>query len=226
MAKIKIPTSEYEVLKKIAELKEADFSALLDALGKTESSFINFDSPEDFKKLSSNVGALKPDDLKAILKTIVMLYAVKRGRRRSAEQLSEDIKETIEAESPEEFPSATSTIVKERLQKLLLIEKALHLTAKSLNVLTDQDHIFCGVKVLSDVRPVFNDAADSLAAAMIIHNLKISYHHEGRHKEFFAAMNMEDVRKIKEAMERAEKKSAALKSFIEKSGTPYFEDRE
>ena len=29
-----------------------------------------------------------------------------------------------------------------------------------------------------------------------------------------------------EAMERAEKKSAALKAFIQKSGTPYFEDRE
>jgi hypothetical protein len=56
--------------------------------------------------------------------------------------------------------------------------------------------------------------------------LRIGYHQDGEHTEFSVAMNTDDVRATLKAMERAERKAATLKSFIQKSGIPYFEDKE
>jgi hypothetical protein len=134
--------------------------------------------------------------------------------------------ETIVIGKPRIFPVEKAGVLKARVQKLLGFDKIIGLASKAIDVMTDQDHIFCGVKVLSDIRPVFQNSPDSISAAMVVHNMRVGYHQDGKHTEFSVAMNPEDIRKTIEVLERAEKKSKALKSFIQKSGIAYFEDME
>jgi hypothetical protein len=98
--------------------------------------------------------------------------------------------------------------------------------AKAMSVITGQDRIFCGARVFSDLRPVFLQSPDEITAAAVIHTLNLSYHHQGQHKELFIAMNPTDLGKLKQVIERAEKKSGALKAYVRKSGIRYLEDTE
>ncbi len=223
MAILRIPSSEYKVLKKLAELEETLFSALIKAVQEIDTPFVDLNAPE---KLTAKVPLLKALQLKAILRTVAGLYSIKSAQKKSAEQIANELRETVESEEPKDFPPEKAIILKGRIEKLLSIGKAIEITAKALTVMTTQDRIFCGIKVLSDIRPVFDAPADSMTAAMVVHNLNIHYHQDGKHKEFFAAMNTSDVRKIREAMERAEKKGETLKSLIQKSEVHYFEDQE
>ena len=223
MAILKIPESEFSVLRKIAELDEPVFLDLVKAIGETNPSFLQ----SDFSgSLASKIPGVKHSELKSILRTVSVLYSIMRSKKKSQEDLTNDLAETIEIEKPRIFPVEKTVVLKARIQKLLGFDKIIGLASKAMDVMTDQDHIFCGVKVLSDIRPVFQDAPDSISAAMVVHNMRIAYHQDGKHLEFSVAMNPEDIRKSIEVLERAEKKSKALKSFIQKTGVAYFEDME
>ena len=228
MATLRIPNSEFTVLRKIVELEDSVFSSLVKAIEETDTKFI----PGDFASLlAPKVPSIKPDDLKHIFKTVYSLYLIMDNRSKSPETIGNDLKETIETQTPKTFPVEKTGLLGTRIQKLLSIGKGLALASKAFDVLTDQDRLFCGVKVLSDVRPVFQESRDSItaatiSAAIIIHNLRIAYHENGEHKEFSVAMNPDDVLKIKMAIERAENKTKTLKAFIQKTGISYFEDKE
>ena len=91
--------------------------------------------------------------------------------------------------------------------------------------MTENDRIFCGARILSDIRPVFTDSLESASAAVIIHNLQIGFHDSGTgvHKEFYVALDNQDIQKLKEIILRAEKKTQALKAILNKSSVPYLE---
>ncbi len=223
MATLKIPESEFTVLRKIAELDEPAFLDLVKAIGETDPSFLQSDFSGG---LESKVSGIKRSDLKSILKTISALYSIMENRKKSPEDLTNDLVETIELGRPRNFPAEKAGVLKAHVQTLLGFDKIIGLASKAMDVMTDQDHIFCGVKVLSDIRPVFQNSPDCISAAMVVHNMRVGYHQDGKHTEFSVAMNPEDIRKTIEVLERAEKKGKALKSFIQKSGVAYFEDME
>ena len=74
---------------------------------------------------------------------------------------------------------------------------------------------------MSDIRPVFAGSPGDTAGALIIHNLNISYHNGSRHKEFYVALDSDELDELKQVIERAQKKAVSLKLLLKKSSTPY-----
>ena len=91
--------------------------------------------------------------------------------------------------------------------------------------MTEHAHVFCNARILSDIRPVFAESADSASAAVVIHNLQIGFHEGGTgpHKEFYVALDTGDLRKLKELIVRAEKKDIALQTMLKSSNVPYLD---
>ncbi len=60
---------------------------------------------------------------------------------------------------------------------------------------------------------------DTPKGAMIIHNLHIHYQadEEGDHKDMFIALDSEDLKNLKEAIERADKKQISLQAVLKKA---------
>ncbi len=109
-----------------------------------------------------------------------------------------------------------------RLTELLEIEKSVGITSKASDVLTEHEHLFCGVRILTDIRPIFQDDLSSAPSeAVIIHTLKIAYHQDREHKEFYVAMDAGDIQKLKSAIERAELKDNSAKAMLDKADVLY-----
>ncbi len=108
------------------------------------------------------------------------------------------------------------------LKRLLSVE-SLTLSAKALGLRNDYQRSYCDIRILTDIRPVFGSPAEKPLGAFVEHTLKIEYHEDGEHKEFYVALDNEDLGKIRKALDRAESKTAALKSVIRESGIPDFD---
>jgi isocitrate dehydrogenase kinase/phosphatase len=110
---------------------------------------------------------------------------------------------------------------KENLLELLKVEGSLAVASKAMNVVTEQERIFSHARILSDIRSIFKDDPEANPSAVaIIHTLRIHYHQSGDLKSFFVAMDDQDLRKLKDAIDRAQKKSATLRSVAKSADIP------
>ena len=108
---------------------------------------------------------------------------------------------------------------KSRIIKLLNID-SLNLSAKASLVRIEQSRVFCEAKILTDMRPVFRQASAKPIGSVINHTLKIEYHEDGVHKDFYVALDAQDLSKLKGVLERAETKAGSLRSFLKESDLP------
>ncbi|MCX6381767.1 MAG: hypothetical protein NT023_20210, partial [Armatimonadetes bacterium] len=107
------------------------------------------------------------------------------------------------------------------LKQILSVEQ-IDIIAKATSVLLDHERVYSNARVLTDIRPVFSsDVAIMPTAVLIVHMLKIGYHENGEHKEFYVALDTEDVRKLQETLERATTKDKSLKDLLGQTNLSY-----
>lgn len=219
-----IPRSALGSLKRIAELDDQSFESFISALAQMKPSLRR---DELAKAVEETFKAAPRREVIGILNTVFALYGVKDARRASVEEIAEMVDKSVSELVHEEskFPQETRSVLRNRIKRLIAFNKSIAVTAKAADVMTENDRIFCGARILSDIRPVFTDSLESASAAVIIHNLQIGFHDSGTgvHKEFYVALDNQDIQKLKEIILRAEKKTQALKAILNKSSVPYLE---
>ena len=172
-------------------------------------------------QIAPKVDGIKSRDIREIFESLVAMYAV-RARldipvADFAKGISEGIDDFEEAEETK-FSDEEKVRLEQRLGELLAIERPLGITSKANDVLIENEHSFCNARILTDVRPIFqSDLTSEVSEAVIIHNLKITYHQDREHKDFFVAMDSEDIQTLKATIERAEAKDRSAKLMLEKA---------
>jgi hypothetical protein len=110
-----------------------------------------------------------------------------------------------------------------RLARLLGIKASLRITSKALDVLTDADRIFYSAKILTDIRPVFDDEGKEIEAAVIIHNLRIHFGQDDDHRDFFVALDTNDIKELRAVLDRANKKAESLQKLLSNAKISYLD---
>ena len=217
MASIKIPPKELSTLKHIVELEEHIFLSLIQALEETSPTL----SQKVFiKKIAQSVEGASFQEVESIINTLCALYYLKDIKDLSSEELSEAIDEAAKKSTEEDFSSSDTEApkrLKTRLKTLLSFDKTLGITAKALDVLTEHDRIFIRSRIVTDIRPVFENTNKHPSAAVIVHHLKISYKQDGEIKEFYVALDTEDIKQLSEVMERTREKTKTLQSTLKET---------
>jgi len=107
-----------------------------------------------------------------------------------------------------------------RLIELLSIA-ALKVDAKAAVLLRDGERRYCHAKILSDIRPVFDDddLSKKPAGAVITHLLKLAYHvNEAEHKDIYVLLDTDDLESLREVINRASEKNKTLQKFLKDTG--------
>jgi hypothetical protein len=220
MTSLSIPETDLPVFKTILDLNDAQITSVVSALSETgatlkKSAFI--------EHISSKVKTIDTSAIASILRVLFILYRMRDRTGMSIQELADGVCNSV-AKSDELSIDATA-LLNQRIQKLLAFNKTIAVTAKAMDVMTEHAHVFCNARILSDIRPVFAESADSASAAGVIHNLQIGFHEGGTgpHKEFYVALDTGDLRKLKELIVRAEKKDIALQTILKSSKVPYLD---
>lgn len=88
------------------------------------------------------------------------------------------------------------------------------ISAKATLLAYSQQNLLMSARVITDVRPVFNAAADKIVETVITHTLLVSYRADNRPRLMTFALDQEDVEKLGKQCERAELKARVTKEQL------------
>ena len=220
MAALSIPKSHHAGLARIIAMENAAADELFTALDKATPTLMARDFAE---QLAKTVTRLPSSEIRQLLGVVLGMYQARGASDMSPLDFAEEICKVIEESKSDvlKIPAERREDVRQRLAKLLGYENSLGVTSKALDVMTEHERILCGARIVTDIRPVFGRPTDKPTAAVIVHNLKISYHQDDEHREFYVALDTEDVVRLRTLLERAEMKAQSLEALLQRAATPY-----
>lgn len=214
MSNLTIPERYRRGLLKLLSLADPDLDQLVEAL---QSAPISANLEEIREAVARHVSVITPQDLGEIVKALFSLYVVRAQSEVSLNRFAADIMEALqEIDLPPNIRSEDDVAAKTRraLQRVLEIEP-LNLVSKAIGLQGEHARTFCDARVLTDLRPVFSsDPAASPVGMVITHTLKVEYHEGGDHREFFIALDADDIKTLSEVLARAGAKAASLDGLL------------
>jgi len=118
-----------------------------------------------------------------------------------------------------------------RFRKFLMVAMTLDdivgTAAKAGPVLTEHERIFEDARILTDIRLIFHpDLSEKPNAAVVVHMLRITTRDIlGDRKAQYVALDSNDIRFLKQLMDRAIKKEETLKGVMNSSGVTVIEPK-
>jgi hypothetical protein len=173
----------------------------------------------------TSVSGMSSSDSKKIAEALAALYRVRAARDASVEDFAEDVCNAMASVDVGTFriqPSERDSL-KRRLLTLLNAD-LFGLVTKVHDLATDDERVFCGARILTDLRPVFgSNVEDGPRAMLVVHLLKLGYHRgPEKHQEFYVSLDSDDLQSLRNVIERAEAKAKALRSTTEAGNTRLF----
>lgn len=207
---IRIPDSYKAALIDLASYTNTIFEKILDTLKNAKASNIN---SELHKEITDQ--EISQNSAKKLIDTLISLYIIKSNLNKTVSEITQDILETIEADRTP-LDENKIRIFKERLSHLLSIN-SMEICAKATNLRTEYSKIFGSARIITDIRPVFDNLVEhtnQLAGIIITHNLKIEFLESTNQQEFYLALDSDDIDELIETLNRAKHKEKILRNFL------------
>lgn len=96
----------------------------------------------------------------------------------------------------------------------LLDSESVALVAKAFRLQFDQVDILTESRIVTDLRPIFDQSAGKPLAAIVCHSLRLTYSEGGRAQQVALALDTRDIEQLRALCERALRKVDALKDYL------------
>jgi hypothetical protein len=211
----RIPAEHVSGLAGIRDLDNGTFAKLLRVLNEVT-------PVVHLEKLSSVITQrlpdVKPTTSIEILATVLSLYSLMLRLDLSAQEIASDVCTAIQNSKYKELKltAGAEKRFKERLVKLLAIESLLY-TAKAPGIIYEHENVFSDCRIITDIRPIFGlDPQEEPKAAALVHTLCITCRQGEETKEFYIAMDADDLYMLNSTLERAFAKASTLEPVLNK----------
>lgn len=218
----RVPKQHHRALKLLTGLGEEQFSALVRAL----------DGATPVLR-AKELAAAVPDevvsddeDKQAVLSVLVSLFLMRTRLAASLPEFITDVCTAIDSVVDDDLKPRDGNWVPFQvfLKEVLTLDRTLGATAKALGLMLSNERRYCNARVVSDLRPIFPEAADQKpVASVVIHCLEIEFHPASdfdRTEKIFIVIDREDLDELKTAIDRAIKKHESLRELSEQAGVP------
>lgn len=222
MNNLKIPPQYNVGIRLIIKTDEPVFNKLLNAITEVHPSVdINNLSLE----ISPKIEELSINDLQEILRTIRSIYSL---RNRENIKNNEIIRGLINAVSTDESFSDLSaeelTVFEDRLNELFVIDGCISISSEAITLLQEYEHIFSNSRIVTDVRPIFKtEKKEGIAGALVVHNLRIAYQDASGIKEFYVALDSNDVKNLYEQLSQSLIEADIIQTMLNKANVLYLD---
>ena len=200
MADLTIPKEHQPLLNQIRKLSDTTLDALVSALERSPGA-------------TSSVQGLPPDEAEALQDFVKELYSVREFFDSDVPEFALEVATALQ--ELENFPANEVPALAGRLTRLLTIQ-SVAIATKATSLKAEYERRFCSARLMTDARPIYGeDPAKQPSAAIIVHTLRISYHDNTRQlREFYVAMEGDDIKSMRTLLDRAELKARSLESVF------------
>lgn len=150
-----------------------------------------------------------------VVRLLISLCTIGRQRDIKVDELLEGLTSGIKASetrwTDEEISSWEA--LQPQLHDLMSISSVWTIV-KALDLSYDYAHLFQTAKILTDIRPIFDEKASSIQGAVVSFTLRLYFDSLEGSKNISVALDKDDVKRLNEACERALKKAKTAKNFM------------
>lgn len=208
MPAITIPKSAHKPLESLIGLEEHEFAVLLTALSEAGADL----SMSHYAETVASRFGEKRSAIEAIVNELFQIDGLRDALDLNPEELGESVAGA--ATNLDFISESNRSVLKQRLKQLFEAQTSLKLTAKAGGVASDFERVFYNARIMTDVRPVFDASGTVVEAAAIIHNLVIHFGEDSDHRDFYVALDVQDLEALRETLERASKKANTLRALL------------
>jgi hypothetical protein len=215
--KVKIPTSELSKLKVFTQLSKEELQSFAEAL-ECEQPSVDGDS------LANAISDKTKMALEIITSIISLLWSLAILQRRlgvSADSFTQILIDSLGDTEDSNWTSENTKQVVERkewLTRFFTPDSLITFSAKAGELLVEQYNVFCRVRIITDIRPIFSEDANELQGFVPFHVLALKYHEEDETKTSYFALDYKDLATLKQQIDRAEKKEGLLRKRMGEKG--------
>jgi len=153
-----------------------------------------------------------------VVRVFAELYSIKSEDRTDLNELVDGVCDALNELDDDSLKPADGDWdkFKTHFKLLLSMDSTIGISFKAFRLSIQNEKTYVDANIFSDIRPAFSlDVERGFDTAVIIHNLQIEYHTDRTHKEIQIALDCEDIRKLKELLDRAENKEASMRRQFE-----------
>lgn len=197
----------------VRDVPDSAFSALLADLER---------SPDSIPTIPN----LSPEDAAQFKESLDSMYAVRAYHDVPLEEFVDDISESFKFNK--ELEPQVEPSFRERLSKLLNIAP-LRVSAKATLLHAEYEHAFCTARILTDIRPIYDNGVKGRpSGAIIMHTLKLSYHEgaSGDLGAIYISMGSDDILELQRVLERATDKTTSLRGVLANGQLRYIDPQQ
>ena len=212
-----IPDTEIPGLKALAHTAEEVLQKIADALAAGKPTL----EPGALAETIAGRGDLDPSVVRRVVPSLWKLALVRRRFDASVDAFLQMLGAGLKEAGPDRWNDSDAEAWSARLalvERILAPEGPLALGAKAAELLLEQHLVFCNARILTDVRPVFDERAETIQWFLPFHTLAVTCHEGGDTKTIHIAMDFNDLSELGDQVKRAQQKERLLRSDLDKAG--------
>lgn len=210
MSKYSIPARYRLGFERLGRITQAQFATLKDLAAATPPS-------PDLTALLEKAASTGIEDAAEIIQSSISAASFGASRGLDAEQVAN----VLDVASLALSPKATG-LLRRRFAALLQIP-AVWLSARAVDLTSSEQRLLIDARILTDLRAIFDgdpDGENRLAptGGMVVHHLALEVFENGEHRNWTVAVDADDLRAIRRAVDRAEQNAQALQAIMLATG--------
>ncbi len=217
---LRIPDKYASSLAEFLRLSPQELAKFLDILRDEEPSLA-------VSRLTDTISARLSIERSRVNETIRLLQslqAAREGLGTSVEEFVSELRAAMEASGKEELQPADWAAFQKAITDALS-ENALSVSSKAWEVIREHSHVYCSARVLTDLRPIFKNEVEQAPSAFVaVHTLKLVYHQDGKHHDFYVALDRSDIEQLATVLQRALSKEQSLRALTSAKGVKILDE--
>lgn len=209
MAKYGFPDFVHEGLLILSKSEQNKINLLIENLKKSNKAT----TPQKLTDYLAEKKIYTKEQTDKIVKTLFSLYYLKEKENKN--NISELVQDLYESFQRTVKAKRVKIISKENIKSLLTIP-SIGISFKAVGLLREYDKVFVDSRIITDIRPSFDNNIDSnIDVGIIIHSLKLEYHQgQQPHGQIFLALDANNLNALKDQIIRAQKKEKTIKASL------------
>jgi len=174
-------------------------------------------SLDDLAKKIAEENSMNFNEVSSVISTIANWILVQRRMDLTSEEFMEGVTAFLESQSESIWSSDHRQAWRDRYDIILDIlssNNAVSLGAKAIELFFEHQLVLCSTRIITDLRPIFNDEATELIGFFSYHTLVARCVEGSQLREFHVALDKNDLTILKEQLERASKKASLLEKDL------------
>jgi hypothetical protein len=195
-------------LKQICELETGRLAKVQSKLGELQRPTLR---PQD---LLTEVGTILGEDTEPIVRQLLSLQGLIRQTGLPSEEVIAGIRDAVGRQGREVALESSAWEAVESTVKALVESQSVRLAARAIELAYDYANLLRRTKVLTDIRPLFNEAADEIEGAVVSYTLRLRYDSADGEHELSIALDESDIKMLAAQCDRALRKAATARSMV------------